>query len=128
MFGDLFKRIGGALGLTKQSSPIGGLLNKAKGWVSSGLDYLRSKPVKNVIDKVSEYLPSARSYYDSARKYGAIVGNALSGNALGKKADRALDRFIKKDQVVPSIERAPRNEIIRPAGMFEPPQAQPSLF
>jgi hypothetical protein len=127
MFGELFKKIGGALGLTKRSSPIGGLLNKAKGWVSSGLDFLRGKPVKNVIDKVSEYIPSVRSYYDDARKYGAIVGNALSGNALGKKADRALDRFIKKDQAIPSIERVPR--AVAPApGMFDQPQANPSLF
>lgn len=118
MFGDLLKKIGSSLGLTKRDSPIGGLLNKAKGWVSSGLDWLRSKPVKNVIDKVSEYIPSARSYYDDARKYGAIVGNTLNSNALGKKADRAFDRFIRRDQAIPSIERAPRPE----------PQAQPSLF
>ena len=114
MFGSLFKSIGNALGLTKRSSPIGGLLNKAKGWVSSGLDFLRGKPVKNVIEKVSEYLPSVRSYYDDARKYGAIVGNALSGNALSKKADR----FIKKDQAIPSIERVPRQEQPQALPMF----------
>lgn len=127
MFGELFKRLGSSLGLTKNSSPIGGLLNKAKGWVSSGLDYLRGKPVKNIIDKVSEYLPSARSYYDSAKKYGAIASNLLSGNALGKKADRAFDRIVR-DRAVPSIERVPRNEIVRPAGIFDAPQQQAGLF
>ena len=124
MFGDLFKKIGASLGLTKRNTPLGGLFNKAKGIISSGLDLLRSKPIKSVVDSVSQYIPSVRSYYDDAKKYGAIVGNVLGGNALAKKGDR----FIKKDRVTPTIERVPRVEFRKPSSMFDGPQEQMAML
>ena len=122
MFGNLWKGISKHLGLGKQSSPLGGLLHKAKSFVGKGLDFLRSAPVKNVVQSVSQYIPSARSYYDDAKKYGSITSNLLNGG-LAKKADR----FIKKEKAVPTIERVPRVEFRRP-GMFDEPQETASLF
>ena len=116
MFGNLWKSASKWLGLGKKDSNIGGLLNKAKSFVGKGLDFLRSSPVKDVVKSVSQYIPSARSYYDDARKYGSIASNLLNGG-LQKKADR----FIKKEKAVPTIERVPRVEFRRP-GMFEEPQ------
>lgn len=122
MFGSWLKSASKYLGLGKKDSPLGGLLNKAKSFVGKGLDFLRSKPVKSVVDSVSEYIPSARSYFDDAKKYGSIASNLLNGG-LQKKADR----FIKRDKVAPTIERVPRVEFRRP-GMFEPQQESANLF
>lgn len=124
MFGELFKRFSDSLGLTKRNSPLGGLFNKAKGIVSSGLDFLRSKPVKNVVDSVSQFIPSVRNYYDDAKKYGAIVGNVLGSNALAKKGDR----FIKKEKATPTIERVPRVEFRKPSSMFDDPQERMAML
>ena len=122
MFGSLLKSLGEKFGLTKKSSPIGGLFSKAKNWISGGLDFLRSKPVKSVVDSVSQYIPSARSYYDDAKKYGSIASNFLNGG-LAKKADR----FLKKDKAVPTIERVPRVEFRRPA-LFDQPEEKMNMF
>ena len=122
MFQGLFKRLSDSLGLSKRNSPLGGLFQKAKGLISGGLDFLRSKPVKNVVDSVSQYIPSARSYYDDARRVGAIAGNLLGGG-LAKKADR----FLKKDKVAPTIERVPRVEFRRPA-IFDQPEEKSVMF
>ena len=78
--------------------------------------------MKSVVDSVSQYIPSVRSYYDDAKKYGAIAGNMLSGG-LSKKADR----FLKKDKVAPTIERVPRVEFRRPA-IFDEPEEKAVMF
>lgn len=122
MFGNLLKSASQWLGLGKKNSPIGGLLNKAKSFVGQGLNFLRSAPVKNVVQAVSKFAPTVGDYYKDAKKYGAIASNALSGG-LAKKADR----FLKKERPEPTIERVPRVEFRRP-GMFEEPQESANLF
>lgn len=122
MFGDLLKSASKWLGLGKKDSNLGGLFNKAKNFVGKGLNFLRSAPVKNVVQSVSQYIPSARSYYDDAKKYGSIASNLMNGG-LQKKAER----FIKKEKPAPTIERVPRVEFRRP-GMFEEPRESMAML
>lgn len=122
MFGSLLKSVGKYLGLGKKDSNFGGLLNKAKSFVGQGLDFLRSKPVKSVVDSVSKYLPTAGQYFNDAKKYGAIASNLLNGG-LTKK----LDRFVKQERATPTIERVPRVQFRKP-GMFEQPQESSGMF
>ena len=105
MFGSFLKGIksfGQKLGLGKGIGQIGGLFDKAKSAVSQGMDFLRSKPVRNIVGSLSEHMPSVGSFYKDATKYGSIVSNMMSGG-LDKKADR----FMKKP---PSIERVRYDE------------------
>ena len=122
MFGSWLKSASKYLGLNKKDSPLGGLFQKAKSFVGKGVDFLRSAPVKNIVQSVSQYIPSARSYYDDAKRYGSIASNMLNGG-LAKKADR----FIKKEKAIPSIERVPRVEFRRP-GMFDQPEEKMAML
>lgn len=100
MFGSFLKGIKGfanKLGLGKEVGQLGGLFNKAKGYVSQGMDFLRSKPVKSIVNSLSEHMPSVGSFYKDANKYGSIVSNMMRGGL-----DRKADRFMKQP---PSIER-----------------------
>lgn len=103
---DLFSNLGKKHG-------IPGIFNKAKHFVNTSMDFLKSKPVKNVMESVSKYLPSAGSFYNDAKKYGAITSNMMSGGL-----DKKLDRFIKHNKTEPSIERVPRQELARNSNMF----------
>lgn len=106
-------------GLGKSNNSNQGLFNKAKGWVSSGLDLLRNKNVQKGIDMISNLSGSnaPRDFFMDAKKYGNIAQNILSGKALDKKLDRTglpdivnrfADRF--KNPRRESIELQPRRQ------------------
>jgi ribosomal protein S17E len=100
MFASLFNKAKGwaqKLGLNKHVSNFSNMFNKAKHVVNNTMDILRSSPIKSLVNKVSEYIPSAGSYYNDAKKYGGIVSNLMSGGLEEKPK-----RFIKHP---PSIER-----------------------
>ena len=87
-------------GLSKKHG-VSGLFQKAKSVIGKGMDILRSKPVKGLVQGLSQYLPTAGTYYNDAKKYGSIVSNLMNGGA-----ERKADRFVKRAS--DSIERQPR--------------------
>ena len=109
-FGSNFLGLGG-----KRNSGVSGLINKAKSWIGSGMNFINSKPVKSLVDSVSEYLPSVGSFYKDTKKYGSIANNLLNQNGLNKMADRFV-----KNKVEPSIERVNRNAMQRKENPFDP--------
>jgi hypothetical protein len=104
-------------GLGKSSASNQGLFNKARGWVSSGLDLLRNKNVQKGVDMLANITGSnaPRDFFMDAKKYGNIAKNLLGGKALDKKLDRTglptmVDRFADrfKNKRDASIELQPR--------------------
>ena len=113
MFSGLWNKAKSFLGGLTKKHNINGLFTKAKNLVNNGMSFLHSKPVKNVMESVSQYLPSAGSFYNDAKKYGAITSNMMSGGL-----DKKFDRFIKHKKEEPTIERVPRQELSRQPNMF----------
>lgn len=115
MFGSLWKGIksfGQKLGLGKEVGQLGGLFNKAKSVVGQGMDFLRSKPVKSIVNSLSQYMPSVGEYYNKAKQYGGIASNLMSGGLQDK-----ANRFIKNP---PTIERSQKKN-----PFAQEPRAQP---
>ena len=90
MFWDKLKQFGSNfLGLGgKSTGGLGGLFNKARNFIGNGMNLINSKPLKNIVNSVSEYLPSVGSFYKDVKKYGSIAINLLNENGLNKMADR----------------------------------------
>jgi len=117
MFWDKLKQFGSNfLGLGgKNNSGIGGLVNKARNFIGTGMNFLKSNPVKSIVNSVSEYLPSVGSFYKDVKKYGSIANNMMNENGLGKMADRFV-----KNKVEPTIERISKTTLDRPPNPFDP--------
>ena len=114
MFAGLWKSIKGAatkLGLGKHVQNFSGLVNKARHVVGHGMEILKSAPVKNLVSHIAEHAPTVGSFYNDAKKYGAIVSNLMNGG-FEKKAER----FMKQ----PTIERVRQTNSVSDAGMQEP--------
>ena len=109
-FGMNFLGLGG-----KRNGGVSGLVNKAKNFIGSGMNFISSKPVKSLVDSVSQYLPSVGSFYKDVKKYGSIANSMLNQNGLNKMADRFV-----KNKVEPSIERVNRNAMQRKENPFDP--------
>lgn len=90
-----------ALGLTKRNHGMSGLINKARNFVSSGLNALNSSPVKSLVSAVSNYLPQAGDLYKGFKKYGNIANNVLNGGAVEKRGERV----IKDSPLLSAIDR-----------------------
>ena len=96
------------LGLSKQNNQNIGLVNKAKDWISGGLSFLNSKPVKEGINFVSQYLPQAKNLVSDVKKYGHMANNLIGDfsssrpSALSKKFDRFQKNLEERRK--PSIE------------------------
>ena len=109
-FGSNFLGLGG-----KRNGGLSGLFNKAKSFIGNGMNFINSKPVKSIVDSVSQYLPSVGSFYKDVKKYGSIGNSLLNQNGLNKMADRFV-----KNKVEPSIERVNRNAMQRTENPFDP--------
>ena len=110
-------------GLNKSGGGIGGLLNKAKSFVSNGLSALSSKPAKSIINAVSQYIPGAGDAYASLKKYGHMANNLLNGGA-----DKAGERYIKQSPLLSRMDRLGSME--KPADWHNPypkQRRQPSI-
>lgn len=114
MLGSFWSKAKEFLGGLSKRHGTSGLFHKAKSALSHGMDFLKSKPVKSIVDSISHHVPTARTYFDDAKKYGNIVSNMMNGG-LEKK----LDRFVKHNKPETTIERVPRQELARKPGMFD---------
>ena len=88
---------------------IGGFLNKARSFMSTGMGVLNSAPVKSLLGTISQHAPGVGDVFKDIRKYGNIANNVLNNDAVHRKGERvirsvpllsAIDRH--------SIEKAPR--------------------
>ena len=100
-----FKSLFKSLGEIAKSSGIGGLINKAKDFVGSGLKAITSRPIKGIVDSVSHFLPSVGNAYNSIKKYGHMANNFLNGG-LETKGERA----IKASPLLSQVDRIGRVE------------------
>lgn len=109
MFSNLLKSAARVFGLGKQARDFSGLVNKARSVIGTGMNFLRSAPVKSIVKSISEHIPTVGQYYNDAKKYGAIASNLLNGGV-----DRKIDRFARQGKSeAPTIERVPRQMIRR---------------
>ena len=122
MFGDFLKRASKSLGLGKQYGALSGLFQKARGLVNTGMNFIKSEPVRNLIGSISKAHPTAGQFFNDAKKYGSIVSNLMNGG-LEKKIDRFIQQNNKPS--APTIERVPKVQFRRP-GMFDA-QPQPQM-
>jgi hypothetical protein len=87
----------------KRSGGIGGFVNKARQFLSKGMNIINSKPLKSVVGAVSQYLPGVGDFYKDVKKYGSIANNLLNSNGLNKMGDRFI-----KNRAEPTIEKLER--------------------
>jgi hypothetical protein len=109
-FWNKIKNIGmnflGLGGKRSGGSGIGGLVNKARDFISGGMKLVNSKPLKSVVNSISEYVPQVGDFYKDVSKYGSIANNLLNKNGLNTSADRFI-----RNKIEPSIERVERASI-----------------
>lgn len=112
------------LGKSLSSSP---LLQKAKSWVSSGLDALNNKNTKNIVSALGNYIPQIKDFYADAKKYANIGNQFLNRGGLDKVVDRAfpqlgsnLQKFQERirSRKPASIELQPREERVNMSSIF----------
>ena len=84
----------------KNTNGVGGLLNKAKTFINSGLSALNSKTGKNILGAISQYAPSVGEAVGSLKKYGNIANNILNGGA-----EKKGERFIKQSPILAQMDR-----------------------
>ena len=115
--GDLF-----SLGKSVTSSP---LFQKAKGWLSSGLDVLNNKNTKNIVNQLGSYIPQVKDFYNDAKKYANIGNQVLNRGGLDKMLDRGfpqlsnLQKFQERiKSKKPSIELQPRQDQFNMSSIF----------
>lgn len=108
-FNKVTQGLSSLFGLGKNRDSYSPLLAKAKNFVSGGLNFLNSKPVKKGIDMLTNLTGSkgVSDFYNDAKKYGNIANNLFNGKAADKKVDRLFDRLRKPD---PSIEMQNRRQ------------------
>jgi hypothetical protein len=99
-FKNLFNSASAALGLGKGTSGIGGLINKAKSFIGSGLSALNSKPGKAIVGALSQWAPSVGDAISSAKKYGHMANSLLSGGA-----EKVGERFIQSSPILQQMDR-----------------------
>jgi hypothetical protein len=112
------------LGKSLSSSP---LLQKAKSWVSSGLDALNNKNTKNIVSALGNYIPQIKDFYAGARKYANIGDQFLNRGGLNKAVERTfpqlgsnLQKFQERirSRKPGSIELQPREERVNMGSIF----------
>lgn len=113
-----------SLGKSLSSSP---LLQKAKSWVTSGLDVLNNKNTKNLVNTIGNYIPQVRDFYDTTKRYANIGNQFLNRGGLDKVVDRAfpqlgsnLQKFQERirSRKPASIELQPREERVNMSSIF----------
>jgi len=96
------------LGLNKNNKGgLGGLLNKAKSFVSSGLSALNSSPVRKIVSYLSPQLPGVGEVFTGLKKYGNIANNVLNGGA-----QNFSERFIKNSPALTELDRWDKKKTI----------------
>ena len=112
------------LGKSLSSSP---LLQKAKSWVSSGLDALNNKNTKNIVSALGNYIPQIKDFYAGAKKYANIGDQFLNRGGLNKAVERTfpqlgsnLQKFQERirSRKPGSIELQPREERVNMGSIF----------
>ena len=112
------------LGKSLSSSP---LLQKAKSWISTGLDVLNNKNTKNLVNSIGNYIPQVRDFYDTTKRYANIGNQFLNRGGLDKVVDRAfpqlgsnLQKFQERirSRKPASIELQPREERVNMSSIF----------
>ena len=100
-FKNLLSGAASALGFSKSGAGgIGGLINKAKNFIGSGLSALNSKTGKNIVGAISQFAPSVGEAVGSLKKYGNMANNFLGGGA-----ERKGERFIKQSPILSQVDR-----------------------
>ena len=82
--GDLYN-----LGKSVTKSP---LFQKAKSWLSSGMDVINSKNTKKLVQNLGSYIPQVKDFYKDVRKYGNIGDQFLNKGGAEKFIDRGLNK------------------------------------
>ena len=89
------------LGFGKNNkSGLGGLLNKAKSFIASGLHNLNSRPIRNLVKIISPSIPFVGDVFNSMKKYGNIASSVLNGGAK-----RFSERYVKNSPLLSEIDR-----------------------
>ena len=99
-FQNLLSNAASSLGFGKNTKGIGGLINKAKTFIGSGLSALNSKTGKGIVNAISQYAPSVGAAVGSLKKYGNIANNILGGGA-----EKTGERFIKQSPILMQMDR-----------------------
>jgi hypothetical protein len=84
----------------KNSNGIHGFLNKAKNFIGTGMNILNSKPIRGLVDSVSQHVPGVGSLYKDFKKYGNVANNLLNGGA-----EKMGERFIRDSPILRQMDR-----------------------